>query len=158
MDKETLENMFNEMVKVQLDIIEKDPNDIPEPTLYLLDSDLNVYYIHPTRGKGPMERRKEVAKKKMKSLLILKKIVAVISISYGYAIHLSKLVRGSRIKDMPGSTEGLMMWIDSVLFKKTLQWNIKRNGNGEIVVPLETPRTLMEAPLLRFVGDYFQRC
>jgi hypothetical protein len=130
--KEKLEDLYNHIVKIELDLINKGSE--PGSTIYWYDYKGILSSVRPN-----METKHKIAgyiRKDLKS----KKILAVIVAVHGWAIKHDEIdATRKQIKEMSGSFETFTVAIDSFLFKKASTWKIKRDSAGKIILPLDEP-------------------
>ena len=130
--KQRLENLYNHIVRVELDLINKGSE--PGSTIYWYDYKGTMSYVHPD-----METKHKIAGY-IRKVLTSKKILAVIFGVHGWAINHDEIdATKKQIREMSGSFETFMVAIDSFPFKKVSTWKIKRDSVGKIILPLSEP-------------------
>jgi hypothetical protein len=130
--KEKLEDLYNRMLKIELDLTNKGSE--PGSTIYWYDYKGIMSYVHPD-----METKHKIAgyiRKELKS----KKIFVVIVGVHGWTINHDEIdATKKHIKEMSGSFEAFIVAIDSFLFKKVSTWLIRRDSVWKIILPLDEP-------------------
>ena len=149
--EEKLERIYNDITKIELNILAEISEGKPTSTIYLYGSDGTLFYEHiDPKNKYSIEEQ-------TKHILDSKNILAVINAMYGWENKIQNFNGDKHIKDIPGSREVFFISIESVLFKKTMLWGLKRDKEGKIVFPLETPDIINGEIGSRFTKDYFIR-